>query len=729
MATKALRLSLLCALCAPACKGVNLDDDLVPNNPPPPVAPPPGGGYRPDNCDPFSGPSGSGGGCGGYSGGGADAGVADMGSAPDLGPPDLGPPCNQHTFEYENASAQSVWLTGTFTQWAPTVAQGALQMEEVSPGFFTLTFDVEPPGRHEYKFIVDGDTWVDDPNNPDRVPDGVNGFNSVVVLCEDACGDLEEFDWRDAVMYFAMVDRFFDANPGNNQPVPGATGGNASSGPSGQYEGGDLAGVTEKMPYLADLGVTALWLSAPYDNRDAAGAAINPGADPNMYSGYHGYWPSPPNVDFSDLQNPSPRPLVEPKIGTEAELRALVEAAHGATSANGDGIKVLFDYVMNHVDDQSGLFQAHPDWFARDNGQFKLCGSQCGGGQCWDDSFWGTRCAFTSYLPPFDFDNAAARAWSVNDALWWAQEFNLDGYRLDAIKHVPIPWLTDLRTRLNQAFAEPEGGRFYLVGETFDYDNRDNLARFVDPERMLDGQFDFPFKARLCESVFYGQMSMADFAGWMTGNDVFYGPGALMTTWLGNHDIPRAIHYAARQIEGYEPGAFSACRRGSDTTNGWTQSFSTPSDPAAFERLGLGFAIMMTNPGVPLIYYGDEIGLAGGGDPDNRRMMPWSDAQLTQDQLQLRSNVRQLARIRAENKVISRGRRQTLSAEQDTWVYKMSGCGEGAAPVTIAINRADSPRSVNVPAGNYLNLMDSSAATGGQVQLGARSFLVLREQP
>ena len=648
---------------------------------------------------------------------------------PDLGPPDLGPPCNQHTFEYQSNTAQTVWLTGTFTDWAPTPAQGALELTEESAGFFTLTFDVEPVGRHEYKFIVDGDTWVEDPNNPDTVPDGVNGVNSVLVLCEDACGDLETFDWQDAVMYFAMVDRFFDANPANNQPVSGATGGNASSGPSGQYEGGDLEGVTQRMPYLSDLGVTALWLSAPYDNRDAAGAAINPGADPNMYSGYHGYWPSPPNVSYADPNNPNPRPVVESRIGTEAELRALVDAAHSADSADGHGIKVLFDYVMNHVDDNSGLFAAHPDWFARDNGQFKLCGSQCGDGQCWDDGFWGTRCAFTSYLPPFDFDNAQARAWSVNDAVWWAQEFNLDGYRLDAIKHVPLNWLTDLRTRLNQAFNEPAGGRFYLVGETFDYDNRDNLKRFINPDTMLDGQFDFPFKARLCEAVFYNEMPLSDFAGWMAGNDFFYGPGSLMTTWIGNHDIPRVIHYAARQIDGYEPGAFSACRRGSDTTNGWTQSYPQPSDPAAYQRLGVGFAIMMTNPGVPLIYYGDEIGLAGGGDPDNRRMMPWSDAQLSQDQIRLRAQVRQLARVRAQNKVISRGRRQTLSADADTWVYKMSGCGAEAPPVVVAINRADSARSVSIPAGSYLNLMDDSAATGGQAQLGPRSFLVLREQP
>ena len=101
-------------------------------------------------------------------------------------------------------------------------------------------------------------------------------------------------------------------------------------------------------------------------------------------------------------------------------------------------------------------------------------------------------------LASLDFYNAEARAWSIADAIWWAKEYNLDGYRLDAIKHVPLSWLTDLRQALNEEFTDPAGGRFYLVGETFDYGNRDLLKSFVDPDTMLDGQFDFPFKAQAC---------------------------------------------------------------------------------------------------------------------------------------------------------------------------------------------------------------------------------------
>jgi len=635
-------------------------------------------------------------------------------------PADAGPgdsattlPCQDVAFSYADRTAGSVWISGTFLGWASTPAEGALVMERGSDGVWTLTVAL-PPGRQLYKMIVDRETWVEDPTNPVRVPDGYGGFNSVIDVCSELPMTCDGFDWRDTVMYFAMVDRFFDSD-GASDPVPGATDGDARTGPSGQYEGGDLPGVEQKVPYLADLGVTALWLSAPYEARNSAGAAIDPGTDGRSYSAYHGYWPSPADVDYTDPSSPSPRPRVESRIGTEDDLRNLVQSAHAVTSANGAGIKVLFDYVMNHVDIESGLYAAHYDWFARRDGSFALCGPE----DLWDDPYWGTRCAFTDYLPPFDFDNPAARAWSVADAVWWATALGIDGYRLDAIKHVPLRWLTDLRTALGSAVADPAGGRFYMVGETFTYDDRGLIAGFVDPATMLDGQFDFPFKARLCEAVFTDAGRLDTFADWAAGNDGFYGPGALMTSWIGNHDVPRAIHFASHQI--------GNCREGSHVGNSWTpESYSQPTDQAPYERLGVAFAIMMTNPGIPLIYYGDEVGLAGGGDPDNRRMMPWDDAVLNDHQRALRDRVRALGRIRAEHRAIGRGYRESLAADQDTWVYRMVGCDE---VVVVAINRADGDRTVTIPDGAWVDLITDAAVAGGARTLGPRSFVVLGAAP
>jgi hypothetical protein len=408
-------------------------------------------------------------------------------------------PCNQVLFSFERAGALSVWLTGDWTGWADSLAGGAIEMTAVGANVWQVRTPIETGGQHEYKYIVNGTEWVWDETAP-TVGEGVF-TNNVVEVCDfggggGSCGDVATPDWRDVVMYFVMVDRFRDSD-GSASPVDGASDG-PDNGPSGQYEGGDLAGVTERMGYLDELGVTAIWLSAPYDNRDSAGAAINPAEDTHLYSGYHGYWPSPANVDYADPTDPRPRPLVESRIGDEGDLRALIGSAHDTPGATGEGIRVLFDYVMNHVDSESGLYAAHGDWFARDGGRFRLCGPE----NLWDDAYWGTRCAFTDYLPPFDFYNEEARAWSVADAMWWAIEYGIDGYRLDAIKHVPLSWLEDLRTALNERVADPWGERFYLVGETFAYDDAGLIRSFVDPDTMLDGQFDFPFKARVCEAVF-----------------------------------------------------------------------------------------------------------------------------------------------------------------------------------------------------------------------------------
>ena len=631
-------------------------------------------------------------------------------------------PCNEQLFELNDGmNYTEVKLAGDFTQWEAN----AIPMSPRPGGGWYVRLSVEN-GTYQYKFITypagGGDPiWITDPNNPDVEVDDTGNRNSVLsISCEAGptnfgrCGDPSVFDWRDAIMYFVMVDRFYDSD-GQRSAVPGATDGDADTGPSGDYEGGDIAGVTAKLEYLQNLGVNAIWLSAPYDNRDTAGAAIDPNSDGNMYSGYHGYWPTPANIDYSDPDNPSPMPQVESKIGTANDLRQLVDGAHGSD------MKVLFDYVMNHVDVESELYRSHPEWFARGDGQngrpndgFALCGPL----NLWDDIFWGTRCAFTDYLPPFDFDNAGARAWSVADAIWWAKEFNIDGYRLDAIKHVADSWLTDLRDALDAAFPEPAGGRFYLVGETFAYDDMELLKRYVDPVEKLDGQFDFPMKKRLCEGVFQGHMDW--FAGWMDNeNRGFYGADSLMTTWIGNHDIPRAIHFAS--------GELGSCTEGSNPGNGWDWRPPQPQDTRPYELLGLAFGVLMTNPGIPLIYYGDEIGLAGGGDPDNRRMMPWNDDQLLPAQIALRSRLSQFAQLRQKYKALSRGRRTSLFSDGSRWLYKMS-CGNAEyTDITVVLNRSDQALAAQgLPPRQYINVETDEVVDGAQLMIPPRSMILLR---
>ena len=90
----------------------------------------------------------------------------------------------------------------------------------------------------------------------------------------------------------------------------------------------------------------------------------------------------------------------------------------------------------------------------------------------------------------------------------------------------------------------------------------------------------------------------------------------------------------------FASGEIGNCREGSNPGQGWSYNPPQPQDARSYELLGVSFGVLMTSPGIPLIYYGDEIGLAGGGDPDNRRMMPWNDNELMDAQIALRENLK-----------------------------------------------------------------------------------------
>lgn len=600
-----------------------------------------------------------------------DAGV----DAPDTPACEQPIPSCTRTFTYGGAGA-TVILRGDFavdgwTTGVPMTRAG---------DHWEATIPVRDQQVVVYKLVVDGQ-WIADPANPRSTPDGFGGRNSVVRHDCDSCPARATLDWRDAVLYFVMVDRFYDGNPANNAPL-------GLEQPA-DYQGGDLAGLKQKIEsgYFDQLGVNALWLTSPLDNADGRGR----GSDGHDYSGYHGYWPR-------DLEQ------VESRIGTEAELKAVIDAAHAR------GLNVILDYVMNHVHSESPLYASHRDWFwPNDNGHGGDC--VCGGGCSWEDGFDRKRCWFTSYLPDFDFRNGDARRYSVDNAVAWAKRVGADGFRLDAVKHIEDAWLTDLRARLD---GEVEWDQlFYLVGETFTGE-RDLIKYYVRPDTMLDGQFDFPLRSVVLATVLRRTGSMNDLAGFLASNDTYYGPGAVMSTFIGNHDVPRVIGFAEDQP-----------LWGSDWDDGksraWNNRPTLPGSSRPFERLAVAYTLLYTSPGVPLIYYGDEVGLPGGGDPDNRRFMPWTG--LSAEQTDLRTKLGKLGRIRKEHAALRRGSRSIKAATQHTLVYAMQTAGD---EVYVALNRDDNAQAAaGLPAGSYDDLM-----TGGQVtaplSIPPRTALVLR---
>lgn len=594
-----------------------------------------------------------------------------------------------HEFTYPDGGETSVDVMGSFapdgwTKGAPMTSDGTT---------WRVTVPVPWDTEVQYKLRIDGsDTWIPDPGNPNQIDDGFGGYNSVLapMTCEEfSCAAAScyvpmpgQFDWRDAVIYFAFVDRFNNGDPGNDAGI----GVEAAA----DWQGGDWAGVTAKIEegYFTELGVNTLWLTVPMNNTSDQGL----GTDGHMYSAYHGYWPS-------DLTQ------TEEHFGTLAELQALVTAAHAAD------LKVILDYAMNHVHVSAPVYAQNPGWFnPNDNGGGGDC--VCGQGCGWDGAD-GERCWFTDYLPDFNFADAAARDYSVSNAIQWIVDTGIDGFRLDAVKHIKIEWLLDLRARV-QAEVEPMSGQhFYMVGETFTGD-KPTIAKYVGCDR-LDGQFDFPLRMQMAYNVLMRQGSMAELADFLDANNNYYNMGAaVMSTFIGNHDIPRAIHLAEDT-----PLWDNQWADGKDRA--WNGKPGLPGGPSAFERLGLSFALLYTLPGAPLVYYGDEVGMPGAGDPDNRRFMQWTD--YSAGQSWLLGLVQDLGAIRAARPALRRGTYTRIGADADTLVYRMEGEGE---TVWVAVNRSDAERSIGgLPAMMLQDELSGAMIAGPNAQVPARSARIL----
>ncbi len=579
---------------------------------------------------------------------------------------------------------KSVELRGDFASgaWSTGVPMS------IDGGEWRTTLAVRNNTPIHYKFFVDGATWINDPGNQATDMEG----NSVTTAscpitgggdCKPDAGPppiTGSYDWRGAVMYFAFIDRFNNGDPSNDGPIGGIEG-------PANYQGGDFAGLLAKIEdgYFDKLGVNTLWLTVPMDNTNSPGA----GSDGHPYSGYHGYWPQ-------DLDK------VEEHFGDLALLKKLVDTAHAK------GIKILFDYAMNHVHDSSPTFKDHPEWFWPLDYNGKQC--TCGGGCDWNDSYEQKRCWFTPYLPDWNFTVPAARAASVDNAMKWINDTGIDGFRLDAVKHIETAWISELRARVTKEIEPKSKQHFYMVGETFESGNRELVRSYVDPS-LLDGQFDFPLRAVVVEKLLRRTGSMFDLDGFLASNDDFY-PG-VMSTFLGNHDIARIINTALD-----DPwDAWAAADKGAGN---WQNTPQLPSYKAPFERMAVAFTFLMTTKGIPLIYYGDEIGLPGAGDPDNRRFMQW--AGYNENQLFLRGELEKLGQIRKAHPALYRGVRKTVSVTQDTYGYVMT---DGADVVAIALNRGDTTAAVGgMPAKGH-DLLSDKGVDGPSVTLPPRTAMVL----
>lgn len=466
------------------------------------------------------------------------------------------------------------------------------------------------------------------------------------------------YAWGDGALYFVFTDRFRNGNPMND----GRTGGTALI---ADWHGGDFAGVTAAINegYFDQMGVRALWLSPVNSNTHALGR----GSDNRQYTGFHGYWVNRPRDPDSHW-------------GTLDELRALTAAAHR------HGIRVLYDLVNNQLHREHPYFveRGREGWFNGDG----TC--VCGASNC----SWDARrldCWFTSYLPDVNWTNMAMADQMLDDAWWWLVETDADGFRVDAAKHMDYLATTNLRDRLNR--WENGNAQMYTVGETFagNNDGDRQLIRAYIGDNALHAQFDFPVYWATLSAFAHNGGAMMDLENTVRANESVYGQFP-MSPFLGNHDVTRFLSEAAGQIVG-------------DARElGYNNPPAPPSDDTGYARLRLAWTFILTQRGVPLIYYGDEIGLPGAADPDNRRPMRFGSDLNAREQSVL-AHVRALGQLRARHRGLQRGARTFLHADGDGYVYAR---GAGADAAIVALNRGTTARSVSVAIPGTLDLPDGT---------------------
>ena len=350
----------------------------------------------------------------------------------------------------------------------------------------------------------------------------------------------------------------------------------------------------------------------------------------------------------------------------EDRLVDFISAAHQR------GQRVILDLVLNHVHEQHPWVRAHPEWFNQS--------CVCGYGDCdWDT--YALECWFTEYLPDLNYREHALVNQAVEDVLWWMKTYDIDGFRVDAAKHMDTVILNHLRLRLEEAVMQHGGAEVYLVGETYTGDNGyDAIVAYMGDDR-LHGQFDFPLMWWIRYAFVDGD-SLRNLDAAVQRSRDKYGD-AWMSVFAGNHDIPRL----ATEMTGGGWGPWA------NTPDYLAEGGSEITEQRTIEDMTFALGFVLTQPGVPLLYYGDEIGLAGDGDPDNRRMMSLGTA-LSANQNALLDAIQQLGQLRRNTPALQRGALATLWVDDTTYVYTRT---EGANVAIVTLNVGDSPRDLSLP--------------------------------
>lgn len=634
------------------------------------------------------------------------------------------------TFDPGGKKYNKVQIAGEINGWNPTVSH--LQLND---GIWQIPLEVYP-GKYHYQMVLDGD-WIVDPNNTEQeennlgsinsvlyigestgnltpkiftykfeenlialgiqnnadkvvvfwqnyelpddhiifknntitlsLPAGANNFkrswvrvwaennnglsNDVLIPLEklmvvDNPKQLNRNDWEASVFYFLMIDRFNNGTNENDFPVD-----DPEILPQANYLGGDIVGITKKIKdgYFEDLGINTIWLS-PITQNPLGAYGLWP--EPRTkFSGYHGYWPvSLSTVDF--------------RFGTQQELNTLIETAHQ------HDLNIILDFVANHVHENNPLIKEHPEWATElylPDGTLNT--------EKWDEYRLTTW--FDTFLPTLNLENPEVTDVISDSAVYWIKNYHMDGFRHDATKHIPEMFWRTLTRKLKENVVIPENKRIYQVGET--YGNRELIGSYINTG-MLDGQFDFGVYDAAVSTFARDNEPFEKLMGSLQESLDHYGYHNLMGYISGNQDKPRFISLAGGEVKFDEDSKLA----------GWTREIGV-GDPTAYKKLQSLNAFNLTIPGIPTIYYGDEMGMPGANDPDNRRMMRFDG--LNPEEVLTKEITKKLVQLRRNNLCLTYGDFNILHIDAYTLVYSRSYFDKIAI---VVFNKSNKPLPVMV---------------------------------
>jgi glycosidase len=439
------------------------------------------------------------------------------------------------------------------------------------------------------------------------------------------------------VIYLIMPDRFADGDTSNDELADRP--GTFNRGEPKAYHGGDLKGVREHLPYLKDLGVTAIWLTPFWANLDAD------------YHGYH-------VVDFYG---------VDTHFGAMRDVQQLVADAHKL------GIKVVLDYVVNHTGPR------HP-WAANPPTGTWLHGTTANhldalyvfGGLVdphapYAEARRTLEGWFVNRLPDLDPDDPLLATYLLENAEWWTEMSGLDAFRLDTFPYSSRKFWNGWHTGIFRAYPHT-----FSIGEVSDPDP--TVTAFFQGGRSNGGidsgvtsVFDFPLMYALRNVVAGGQpmQKLID----VLQRDWIYSHPEWLVTFVGNHDNKRFLN---------EPGSNVA-------------------------KLKAAYSLLLTMRGIPQLYYGDEIAMTGGDDPDNRHDFPggfpgdkqnaFDASGRTAEQQDVFALMQSLLKLRAAHAALRGGTQTHIAWDETSYAFIRSAADER---LLVVFNNSASSRTIDL---------------------------------